>query len=268
MLRYKYFIIIFTLSLSSIPALQAQILNVEKDRVEVDTTTKWVGSLDLKLMLNNRSANRNERIQYLGINIESDVGYFSKQNSYLLFANLERYSVTGEAFINSGYNHLRFNLLRNRPISYEAFGQIQFDAGRGLNFRWLSGAGFRFRLLEQEKLELYLGTGGMYEYENWQLPQGESMEVVKRLFKSSNYISAQYELNDHTDFNIVSYYQVGYDQEDEVYRHRFSLNSNLLFEFTENISFKTSFSWAYENRPVIPIIKYVYVLENGIEINF
>ena len=244
--------------------IQAQILNVEEARADDDTLKNFTGGLTFNFIVNNRSAARDQQVQYVGLELNSDLAYFSKKNIYMLLSNLEYNSVTGEPIIRTGYSHFRINFMRKRDISWETFGQIQFDLGRGLNFRSLAGAGLRFSLVDKKKIDLYAGTGVMYEHENWDHPGIEDFNVKRNMWKSTNYLSTGYHISESADLNFITYYQVGYDQVSEVFRHRVSLDTELVFR----ISKVMAFTWAYENRPVVPIVKYLYVLENGIKINF
>ena len=248
--------------------IQAQILNVEEARADSDTLKNFTGSLTFDFILNNRSASRQEKVQYFGLELNSDLAYFSKKHVYMLLSNLEYNSVTGDPIIRTGYSHFRINFIREQDISYESFAQIQFDLGRGLNFRSLAGAGLRFSLVDQDKISLYTGTGIMYEHESWENPFIENLNVNRNIWKSTNYLSTVYNISKAADLNFITYYQVGYDQVSEVFRHRVSLDTELVFRISKVMAFSTSFAWAYENRPVVPIVKYLYVLENGIKINF
>lgn len=246
----------------------AQILNVEKSRLDDDTSKNFNGGFELEFVLNNRSADRDNQIQFIGISMESDLNYLSENHSYILISNLDYSSVTGDPIIRTGFVHLRANFLHKKDISYENYTQLQFDLGRGLTVRWLAGGGLRFKLIESKKRNLFLGTGIMYEHEQWEDPTQESRVVTRDILKSSNYVSTFLKISDHVDLNLTSYYQVGYDQISDVFRHRISFDTGLSFEVSKVITFTTTFIYAYENRPIVPIVKYLYVLNNGIKINF
>ena len=251
------------------PALSlAQILNVEESRVSGDSVNQFYGSLDFKFSLNNRSATADEKIRYVGMSLESGFGYLSALHNYMLISDLKNNSVTGQPFIRTGYSHLRSNFFRKNTVSYEGFGQIQYDIGRGLNFRWLVGGGVRFRLVDTEDFKLYLGPGVMLEEERWATPGDPDKVVEKTLFKSTNYVSLYYKIASFTVFNLTVYDQIGYDNESEIYRNRVSLDSGIQFIFSKHLRFTIDFVWAYESHPVTPIVNYVYSLENGIAINF
>ncbi|MFW5700814.1 MAG: hypothetical protein ACOCWM_03910 [Cyclobacteriaceae bacterium] len=74
--------------------------------------------------------------------------------------------------------------------------------------------------------------------------------------------------NDNVSWGSTLYFQTGYDDGIDAWRHRISLDTSLNFAITETLTFAVSFSGAYENEPVVPILKYIYFLQNGIKFSF
>ena len=182
--------------------------------------------------------------------------------------------MTGAQPISTAYGHFRINFNRKKKLSEEVFAQIQYDESRGMIYRTLGGVGLRLNLYKTEKTELYFGTGVMWETEEWKTPdEADSLNetdllVVKNIPKSTNYFSIKTQLNPFTSFNLINYYQVGYDNEQKVTRHRVSLDASLNFLITKYLSFNNSFSIGLEDKPVVPIQKFVYSLSNGILLKF
>lgn len=244
-----------------------QILNVEKSRQKADSINQFVGALALDFTINNRSATASDENRLIGLIFNSNLGYISKINKYLLFSNLNFIYATGDPVIRTGYTHFRTTLLYKKPVSYELFSQLQFDLGRGLQIRQLAGGNFRFNLINTKKMDLHLGIGAMWERENWKFPNSEE-EVALALIKSSNYVTVNNSFNDNVSWGSTLYFQTGYDDGIDAWRHRISLDTSLNFAITETLTFAVSFSGAYENEPVVPILKYVYFLQNGIKFSF
>ncbi len=248
---------------------RSQILNVEESRLNSDSVNQFYGTLKFTFQLHNRSATSSDKIQYTGLSLASKLGYQSELHNYMLISDIKYNSITGQPFIRTGYSHFRVNLLRENPFSYEGFTQVQFDLGRGLNLRWLGGGGLRIQLIDNDQQSLYFGPGVMLETERWEMPDSETGGVVeKRLIKSTNYLSFSREFSNTASFNIITYYQTGYDREAETWRQRFSIDTGLKFRISNKISFVADFIWAYEARPIIPILNYLYSLENGVIIEF
>lgn len=265
----KYFLPICLFILSSTYNLQAQILNVEKERLSSDSANYFLGSAGIAFNTNNRSINDDgETVSFVGLTANADFGYISELHSFLLVSQFN-YTATSDDPINStGYGHFRVNFLRNRQVSYENFTQVQYDQGRGMESRWLGGGGLRFRLKKTEKSSVYVGIGGMYEQETWDYPGPSEAMLTTRIWKSSNYISGRFTLNEHISLNLITYYQTGYDYDADYFRHRISGDLNLLINVTSKLSLTTTIFGGYENRPVVPISKVVYSVTNGIIVSF
>ncbi|MEL6536083.1 MAG: DUF481 domain-containing protein, partial [Bacteroidota bacterium] len=232
-----------------------------------DTTKSLAGNLGLDFMLNNRSATAANQVQFLNFRVTANMALFGENNA-LWFINLLNYSaLTGNPFIRTGYSHLRYSLHYKRKLGYEAFGQAQYDLGRGLRQRFLGGAGLRYNLVSQERLELHAGVGGMYEYERWRLPETAD-EIEVNILKSSNYFSINWRMTEGSRLHMTNYYQVGRDPVAALWRHRLSVDMLLQIKLTEQLEFRVSVDAAYENQPIIPISPYVYTVTNGIMVAF
>lgn len=266
-LKYFSFICLFTFCFTD--NVPAQILNVEKARLSGDSANYFLGSAGLAFSTNNRSINDDgETISFVGLTTNADFGYISELHSFL-FVSQFNYTATSDDPINStGYGHFRVNFLRNRQISYETFTQVQYDQGRGMEYRWLGGGGLRFRLKQTEKNSIYAGVSAMYEHETWNYPGPSEATLTTRIWKSSNYISGRFKLNEHINLNLITYLQTGYDFDADYFRHRVSGDLNLLINVTSKLSLSTTVFGGYENRPVVPISKVVYSVTNGVIISF
>lgn len=248
----------------------AQILNVEKSRVEKDSSNYFTGKVGLDFSLFNR-ANTDEgpgqTDHYLGITGNGNIGYVSDENTYLLLASYNYVRLHGQPEVETGYIHGRVTLRRKKLVSYELYSQVQYDHNRGLEPRALVGAGVRFSVVRTNSLALHLGTGVMYEHERW-LNAETNTYITKNLPKLSNYVSIRLPINPYLELNTIHYYQVGYDNGEDVVRHRISGDIAFTIKMTNRLQLSTSFSHTYENRPIVPIPKYLYSLTNGIQVTF
>ena len=247
----------------------AQILNVEKSRLKGDSSNYFLGNIGVDLNVNNRSVNdAGQTTTFIGLTANSNTGYISQYHSYLLLGQLQYNAITDQPINSTGYGHFRINWLREHKLSYETFTQVQYDQGRGMDLRWLGGGGIRLRVHDDENTSLYIGIGGMYEREIWEVPLTEDAIRTTNIWKSTNYVASRVKVNENIDFNIIAYYQTGYDFASDFFRHRVSADANIIVKVTNRLSFRTSFNATYENRPVVPIAKFVYSLTNGIQISF
>lgn len=268
---YMKFCQVFLLTVSIfIPLFSySQILRVDKADLDVDSANFFQGSLNINFNINNKSSNDNtQNATFIGFDSEGDIVYFSDHHAYILINTFEYFSISDGPFVSTGNAHFRTNFRRKKPLSIEAFTQIQYDAGRNLEVRYLLGTGLKYRIYNKKKFQMYAGTGIMWEKERWKSSLAENGNITKELLKSTNYINLKFEINDKVDFNNTIYYQGGYDEEDDVFRNRVSLDLNIKVKLTQGLSFITKFSGQFEDKPIIPINRYVYSLTNGIEFDF
>ncbi|MFB9863128.1 DUF481 domain-containing protein [Rufibacter immobilis] len=245
-----------------------QILNVEKARVEKDSSGYFTGKLGLNLNLFNRATGHEGATDhYIGLTGSGNIGYVSENTTYLLLGSYNYVRLRGATQIETGYVHGRVTFNRKERLSYEAYAQAQYDYNRGLELRVLGGAGIRYALVQKENIRVHLGTGAMFEHERWHNLE-EDRYIMKDIPKLSNYASVRLPLNPFLELNTIHYYQVGYDQPAGMTRHRFSGDISIVAKINNRFQLTTNYSHTYENRPIVPIPNYLYSLTNGIQLSF
>ncbi|MFD1188475.1 DUF481 domain-containing protein [Pontibacter rugosus] len=252
----------------------AQILNVERARVDRDSANYFTGKAGMSFSMFNRNAGKDNPNNYLQFTMNGDVAYISARHSYLLL-NYYNYLLVNydskelrNTVASTGYSHFRANFERKKRLSYELFTQLQADKARGLELRTLAGGGLRFRLLKAESSGIYLGSGLMQEHEEWEEPDEESQIIVSDLIKSTNYLSMRAKLNANVTVDGITYYQVGYADSIEKWRNRVSGDVSLQFKLNNRLTFKVNFTCTYEDEPIVPITNFVYTLSNGLQVQF
>lgn len=265
-MKYIYCIVILSLISQSV---WSQILNVEKSRPKVDSANYFLGNIGIDFNINNRSiTDEGKTTTFIGLTASSDIGYISEHHAFLFLSQFQYNAITNEPINSTGFGHFRINFLRKQKLSYETFTQLQYDQGRGMEVRWLGGGGIRYRFYNNDNSNLYIGIGVMYEREVWQFPGNEEIIRDINIWKSSNYISHRIKLSESATFNLITYYQTGYDFTSEFFRHRISADINLLVKIFGHLSLKTTLNGTYENRPIVPITKLVYSVINGFQWSF
>lgn len=261
-------ILLVLLLFAALPGF-SQILNVEKNRLRRDTTHYWIGEVNFNLLLHNRTATTENPVRFTGIGSGADVAYVNSLHRYMLMNQLNYTAVTGNAFVSTGYSHFRTNFYWRNTISYEVFTQYQYDLGRGLKNRFLSGGTLRYTFVEEEKIQLAFGLGAMYEHERWEVPRTNTPQFINTDFiKSTNYLSARWQINEFVAINSIVYFQTTYDKAISGFRNRFSTDSNLNVKLTSKLSFFATFNAQYDGRPVVLIVPFVYSLNNGLKMAF
>ncbi|MCC9137352.1 hypothetical protein ACFSKU_08165 [Pontibacter silvestris] len=271
-------LIFCTLLLSLFSFLQkanAQIVNIEEERVKRDSSNYLTGKIGLDFSMYNQNAGENNPNNYLQLTFDGDIAYFSKQHSYLLlnYVNylLVNYTSSSQrnAVASTGYSHLRTNLFRKRKLSYELFAQVQADKARGLELRTLGGAYLRLEILRnKENVDVFFGTGLMHEHEEWEMPEEEDIIRTSDLLKSTNYVSAKAKLNENVETNAIVYYQTGYAESIDKFRNRVSGDISLSVKVYKSLTLKTGFTCVYEDEPIVPVTRFVYSITNGVAVQF
>lgn len=259
------------------------ILNAESLRVNMlKGKEDWSGRAGL-----NFGFIKNTNDIYL-ISTNLAVGYNGGKNLWMIISNFNFQKVGENAFQNSGVQHFRYNReLLTKGITFEAFLQGQYDKISNVDFRGLAGTGVRFKLTKNVEIEskvntnnhvdteakrsrIYLGTLVMYEYEkSFEL----DMDVKRRDFRSSNYLSFSLFPTDQISIISTTYYQPRLDKFKD-YRISSTLNLNIGFSskkeesFWNKLSFNMNFSYNYDAFPVVSIPKTQYSLTNGFNFNF
>lgn len=274
----KYRLILFVISVlywfCTITQANAQILNIERSRVEQDSANYMTGKAGLNFSMFNRNAGKNNPNNFLQLTFNSDVAYIAVRHSYLLLTYYNYLLINYDnkeqrnTLASNGYAHFRINLYQQQRFSYELFTQLQSDKARGLELRTLAGAGVRYAILRKPKNNLYFGTGVMHEFEKWQSPDETEGIIKSNLPKLTNYISNKAVLNDHVTNEAIVYYQTGYDNSINAFRNRVSGDMNLVVKLNSTLSFRTGFNCTFEDKPVVPVTRFVYALTNGVQVNF
>lgn len=236
--------------------LNAQLLNVERIRMDPDTTG-WAGDIGFNLSLNRLSD------QVVRMSTDSNLSYQSEQHTWMLLSDLNLVNVDGRSLVSNGYVHLRSRLFRNRKVSPELFLQYQQNANLGLNQRALAGSGLRYSFLNRSRINGSVFSGLMAEHEEWALRGDEA--VTRNFVKSTTNISLSGEISPETNLQLIGYYQT---RPDRPFEPRVTLESELLFRISRLLSFSVTFSMTYDADPVIEIRKLTYTLENGLVIHF
>lgn len=249
--------------------LSAQILNVEKIRLEYPEDRVIFGNIGTNITYHNRSANLQTPVRVATGGLTSDIGYFSDNHLFMLINNYQILFVNETRLVNFGFTHFRTQFYQKNYLSFEIFSQYQYDQARGLDLRLLGGIGPRWRLLKTDAWNIAVGTGVMYEGEDWRDPLVKNAETISaRYLKSTNYLAFRYVINENVDANTVVYYQIGYDRDIDQTLHRVSGDLNLAVKLIEKLSLTVSVNAAWESHPIIPIVPFIFSVTNGVRYKF
>jgi len=258
----KFLTLFFTVILLTFTSL-AQVINVEKKRKE--NKDGWQGLIALSLGFDK---NTKEILQAKN-NIA--LQYNKKAHTVLIFNDIDLMLVDSSKIINSGFQHLRYNytLFDSSFITFETFVQYQYNTIKLLKSRYISGLGPRFKIFENQNLNLSISTLLMYEQE--ELSDGKKTQT--KVLKGDFYSTLSLKITEALSINNVTYYQ---PQLVQFTNYRISSESNLTFKIANKISLGITYELSFDSNPPTDftqatpttIPKLFYTLSNSIIFNF
>jgi len=254
--------LILALLLLPILVCNGQILNIEQHRLAKDSTKTFLLKTTGALNLYNRSAADNSPVNLFGYNFKLNSILYPKEHAYILISQFDYLRINDSDFLNFGFVHFRTDFFRKSKVNPEIFAQYSYDNFRGLFPRWVFGGSMRHKFINETKARLIMGVGAFYEREVWQYP-GEDFKVATSFVKPSTYLSTHITLNDYLSLNGVFYYQVGFDKSAGVLRNRTNGNIDFNSKITNRLSFNNSFEFAFEDKPIVPITRFIFNLRTG-----
>ena len=127
--------------------------------------------------------------------------------------------------------------------------------------RKLYGSGLRYKVIGNDKLNAFVGIGGMKEDEKYSL----QTENFKSLFRSTNYFTWSINISENAILNNTAYYQLDTSKPKD---HRILYDGNLEFELNEKFTFTFTLKHRYDNDPHGTLGKTYIQVGNGIEFSF
>ena len=230
-----------------------QVIDIEHLRLDNDTTG-FAGSIGANLQI---TKNINDIFLFGGT---AYIQYNKNRHLVFFMNNTSLKLVNTEEIINKGTSHLRYNYAFSKQFIFEAFGQLQYNTISKIDKRNLVGAGMRFRLKEEEKYNMFLGTLMMYEYEKNSDPLDYHNDV-----RFSGYFTIRYLPTSNIILAGTTFYQ---PRIDKFYDYRIYSYNTMRIKLIEKLSLRIIFAISYDTYPVPGIPKTQYDLINGIVYSF
>jgi hypothetical protein len=233
--------------------LKAQVINIENKRF-LNDTNGWVGVADFtfNILQNTQqviSFSNSFRVQY------------QKNRSRIIFLNDLNFIKAGPTnFVNSGYQHIRYNFKVSKHLTFEAFTQTQYNPILRLNFRYLAGLGPRLKIVKTERARIYMAVLYMYEYD-------DITNEIQKLYEHrlSSYITLSFNLFKNADITSTTFYQPNLENMND---YRIANDTGIEIFISKHLNYKTSFNLLYDTKQPDGIPNLVYSLKNGISIKF
>jgi hypothetical protein len=247
----RQFLILFTLVLFQYK-ITSQVINIESKRFLQDTNG-FIGKADVNFNINQNI----NQVMSLGINIHSQ--YVHNRNRILAIGDLAFIKAGAKDFVNSGYQHLRYNYKLLNWLTWEAFIQAQYNRILLLDRRYLAGTGPRFKLLKTKNVRAYTAVLYMYEYQS---QNNDSLESYNN--RISSYITIGMSFK-KVEFATTTFYQPNLNNFND---YRIANDSAFEIIITNHFNFKVGFNLLYDTKQPIGIPDLTYILKNGLTYKF
>jgi len=252
----KRFLLTFIIAMFISLYGNAQLVNIEKHR-KSNTDKNWHGAIDFAIDIQ-----ENTKSIFQGKNM-LELQYMQNAHKWLLLNELSLLKVDTSDLINNGFQHFRYNytFCDSSFLTFETFAQHQYNTIKLLKRRVLFGLGTRFRIFQTNKINWYIATLLMYEYENMNDPENIEYTSIKGDF----YTSFSCQFNNLFSINHVTYYQPHLK---EFADFRLSSESALSIKISNLLAIKIIYNIAYDSQPPQEIPKLFYSLSNAISFRF
>lgn len=246
-------LLMYVITLTAVKQTAGQIVNMETQRYQTDTTG-WAGTAG-----GNFSITSNSQKVY-SVNANAHLQYKSQKSLYLLLGGYGFLKGDKQAFVDQSFVHFRYNYKLSNVLRLEAFTQLQKNLITKIQFRYLVGAGPRFKVLGKQKIRLYAGSLPMYEIER----EKDNPQLI-RDWRLSNYVSFTFVPNKQTEFTSTTYYQpVLFD----IGNYRLLNQSICKISASKRIAVVIKWNYAYDASPPAGVPKDTYSFSTGIEVDF
>lgn len=231
--------------------LASQIVNIEERRLKNEEG--WKGSIALNFSF---TKNTNE---VLDIENLSQISYRKARSLYMFINEIEVIRQNNADVLNNGFQHLRYNYRLSDLLVMEAFGQHQFNQIQRIDRRVLLGAGPRFEIINNDSLRLNIGTHVMSEWEK------TSKGGNQHNYRSSNYVSINWQINEILNFSSTTYYQPKIDDFSD---YRVSNNSVFTIGITQKLGMRVTYELLYDTEVPEGVPSTVYSFQTGLTYRF
>ncbi|MCF8217726.1 MAG: DUF481 domain-containing protein [Bacteroidales bacterium] len=247
-MRYYF---LFALLLIGLHPLHAQIMNIEKLRLESDSG--WAGQAKGAYNINKSS----KKIKQLQTNIH--IQYKQDIHTFLMLSDLSFIKAGNENYENNGSQHFRYTRNMNDWMSLEGFAQFQYNQVLKVNFRNLWGGGIRFEAFDKDKFKLYLGNIAMFEHEQH---KDKTKENNLRL---SYYINLKWKIKEEISVSSIAYFQPKMFNLPDV---RILWQSSINFKVLKNLKVGVQHNWMHDAYPPEGVPMVIYSLRNTLSYSF
>lgn len=231
-------------------------VNIERLRAETDGL-----HFELGASFSFRSGNTD----FVEFGSSGRLDYFHDRYHVFSIGNVSYGESSGSTISNRAFFHQRFNYAVTGMTTAELFGQIEQDEFVLLQSRLLLGAGARFRLIDTEEYEIFLGSGGMYEREDLDANKVTVHPANTSIFRSTNYLSTRIAVSEGLDILNIVYIQPRPDALEDT---RILNDGRLVFKVSDNIAWTNSILVRYDGGPPDEVESTDVDIKSGLTVSF
>lgn len=255
-MSYFFRVLMLVSIVCSLQTVHAQLVNIESQRMQVDSV-RFVLKSDL--LFDYANNNGDYLSQFTG-NISTQLKSKDLNRIYMFLGSYNTERSNDQDFQNSWFLHLRYNQKLSELFRIEAFVQDQYNALLTINKRMLVGAGLRFKFISTPSVKAYFGNAYMYE--------NEEIDTSGQEFynhRNSSYVSVSLSFSE-SKLNLTNtvYFQPKYN---DIGNHRIFEQLQAEFPINKTVSFTTRFTYFYNSFSVNGENDYSADLSLGLTIN-
>lgn len=230
--------------------LNAQVVNIEGRRF-LNDSIPWTGVADFR---SNLTENTQRSFSF---GLSGAVQHVRGRHRFFFVNDLAVSRVGNNSFLNTGFQHLRYNRRVGDRWTAEGFAQTQYNKPLALDLRATLGAGPRYRVVNDEAFRLHVGASVMFEYER--ITNGP----VFGQLRSSTYMSGTWRFSSMVSLITVVYYQPRLFL---LADHRVAVESGLLLTLAKYYTFESRINLLKDSEqpPGIPMLTYSWTNRFGI----
>ena len=187
-------------------------------------------------------------------------------NTVFLTSNYSFTRLNDNRFVNNALSHLRFIRRHSPRVSYELFGQHQFNEFIRLEQRLLFGGGGRFLVLQAPRTEMFLGTGYMLERETLDLPAEPPEARRNEHHRSTNYLTVRYNSEDER-FRLVETVYVQ-TRVDRLQDYRLLSETSFEIQLLRRLALAINLNVTHDSEPPTGVKETDVVLSNSLRYSF
>ncbi len=235
--------------------INSQVVNIEKKRKGDKDGFAGLFSFGFNLTDNGKNISQFKNV--------IDLQYRKGASTFILLNDLSFIRVDNDDLVNSGFQHLRYNytVKDSSFITIEAFAQHQYNTLKLMERRFLLGGGPRFRIIDRKKVDFYVATLGMYDYEQ----KSDSLRTLTEFARLASYASISWDIRENLNFKNITYYQPAFT---DFQNYRVSSETSLGLKISNALSFKIAFQTTYDSHPPEGVQELFYTWENSLRYDF